>query len=107
MKMNKISYIDFIKTDEYQNFYNSVNRLFVLLEEDNSLSIYEYRCELHRSLSEVYGAKDRTVLLNQKLLDLLRTYFKIYKPTEYLFNGQVKDCYFPSDVVCVPLCSPE
>ena len=42
------------------------------------------------------GAKDRTVLLNQKLLDLLRTYFKIYKPTEYLFNGQVKGSPYSS-----------
>ena len=36
------------------------------------------------------GAKDRTVVLNQKLLDILRSYFKIYKPQVYLFNGQVK-----------------
>ena len=36
------------------------------------------------------GAKDRRVVLNQKLLDLLRSYFKIYKPEDYLFNGQVK-----------------
>lgn len=35
------------------------------------------------------GAKDRKVVLNQKLLDLLRVYFKIYRPKEYLFNGQV------------------
>lgn len=35
------------------------------------------------------GAKDRKVVLNQKLLDLLRSYFKIYRPKEYLFNGQL------------------
>jgi len=34
------------------------------------------------------GAKDRKVVLNQKLLDLLRVYFKIYRPKDYLFNGQ-------------------
>jgi integrase/recombinase XerD len=35
------------------------------------------------------GAKDRKVVLCEKLLDLLRIYFRIYRPKEYLFNGQV------------------
>lgn len=34
------------------------------------------------------GGKDRQVMLNQNLLDLLRRYFKEYRPKEYLFNGQ-------------------
>jgi integrase/recombinase XerD len=34
------------------------------------------------------GRKDRIVPLSQKVLDLLRTYYKEYKPKEYLFNGQ-------------------
>lgn len=34
------------------------------------------------------GRKDRIVPLSQNVLDLLRTYFKEYKPKEYLFNGQ-------------------
>jgi integrase/recombinase XerD len=34
------------------------------------------------------GGKDRHVMLNQNLLDLLRNYFKQYSPKEYLFNGQ-------------------
>lgn len=34
------------------------------------------------------GGKDRQVMLNQNLLDLLRRYFKAYNPTDYLFNGQ-------------------
>lgn len=34
------------------------------------------------------GGKDRQVMLNQNLLDLLRNYFKEYRPKEYLFNGQ-------------------
>ena len=34
------------------------------------------------------GAKDRTVVLAPKLFDLLRIYFRIYKPQIYLFNGQ-------------------
>ncbi len=34
------------------------------------------------------GKKDRYTLLSPKTLDLLRTYFKAYKPKEYLFEGQ-------------------
>jgi site-specific recombinase XerD len=34
------------------------------------------------------GKKDRYTLLSSKTLDLLRTYFKEYKPKEYLFEGQ-------------------
>jgi integrase/recombinase XerD len=44
------------------------------------------------------GRKDRIVPLSQTVLELLREYFKEYKPKEYLFNGQfslqysVKSC---------------
>jgi site-specific recombinase XerD len=44
------------------------------------------------------GRKDRIVPLSQTVLELLREYFKKYKPKEYLFNGQfslqysVKSC---------------
>lgn len=34
------------------------------------------------------GRKDRIVPLSQTVLELLRNYFKEYKPKQYLFNGQ-------------------
>jgi site-specific recombinase XerD len=34
------------------------------------------------------GRKDRVVPLSQKVLELLREYFKEYRPIKYLFNGQ-------------------
>lgn len=34
------------------------------------------------------GGKDRQVMLNKDLLELLRNYFRQYYPKEYLFNGQ-------------------
>jgi integrase/recombinase XerD len=34
------------------------------------------------------GKKDRIVPLSQNILELLREYYKMYKPKEFLFNGQ-------------------
>lgn len=34
------------------------------------------------------GKKDRIVALSEKILEILREYFKEYNPKEYLFNGQ-------------------
>ncbi|MCL6495898.1 MAG: site-specific integrase, partial [Ignavibacterium sp.] len=39
------------------------------------------------------GKNDRMVMLSEKLLDLLREYFKQYKPKVYLFEGQSGDKY--------------
>lgn len=39
-------------------------------------------------IRESKGAKDREVPLSQKALEQLRLYYKEYKPTEYLFEGQ-------------------
>lgn len=39
------------------------------------------------------GRKDRFVPLSQNILELLRTYYKQYKPVEYLFNGQFTNQY--------------
>jgi site-specific recombinase XerD len=41
------------------------------------------------------GRKDRIVALSQKVLEILREYFKEYKPKEYLFNGQFENYYSP------------
>lgn len=39
------------------------------------------------------GKKDRIVMLPQLVLELLRKYYKDYKPDEYLFNGQFEKQY--------------
>ena len=39
------------------------------------------------------GNKDRIVMLSPKLLDLLREYYKKYKPKEYVFEGQLGGKY--------------
>lgn len=44
------------------------------------------------------GFKDRTVMLSDKLTELLRKYYKEYKPTTYLFEGQYGDQYSQSSM---------
>ena len=39
------------------------------------------------------GKKDRITLLSVRLLEILREYFKLYKPGEYLFTGQMGGPY--------------
>ncbi|MEW6005925.1 MAG: site-specific tyrosine recombinase/integron integrase [Stygiobacter sp.] len=39
------------------------------------------------------GKNDRIVMLSKKLLELLREYFKEYKPKNYLFEGQYGEKY--------------
>jgi site-specific recombinase XerD len=38
------------------------------------------------------GKKDRTVILSEGILELLRKYYLVYKPTYWLFEGQYGDC---------------
>jgi len=39
------------------------------------------------------GKKDRTTLLSQTLLEMLRKYYSVYKPKEYLFEGETGGQY--------------
>jgi site-specific recombinase XerD len=45
------------------------------------------------NIRQAKGKKDRIVPLSITILDLLRLYFKKYKPNEYLFNGQFSNQY--------------
>jgi site-specific recombinase XerD len=50
------------------------------------LDIDSKRMLIH--IKNAKGKKDRIVPLSQKVLELLRIYWKEYRPIEYLFNGQ-------------------
>jgi integrase/recombinase XerD len=39
------------------------------------------------------GKKDRITLLSSRLLEILREYYRLYKPVEYLFTGQMGGQY--------------
>jgi integrase/recombinase XerD len=49
-------------------------------------------------IRQAKGNKDRIVNLPKKLLVLLREYYKIYKPSIYLFEGQNYNQYSPRSV---------
>jgi len=47
------------------------------------------------------GSKDRYVPLDNKVLKLLRKYYRTYLPETYLFNGVSSNKYSPTSVRCV------
>ncbi|MEM5564679.1 tyrosine-type recombinase/integrase [Psychroserpens sp. AS72] len=52
-------------------------------------------------ISAAKGKKDRYVNLPESVLDALRTYYKNYKPKEWLFEGQYKGAYSSRSVQAV------
>lgn len=50
-----------------------------------------HRLQMH--IKQAKGAKDRIVPMPEDTLNLLREYYKQYKPTEYLFSGQCQPKY--------------
>ena len=72
---------------EHRTLQQSMFRMFLELIED----IDSKRMLIH--IKNAKGRKDRIVPLSPNVLNLLREYFKQYKPTEYLFNGQTINQY--------------
>jgi len=52
-------------------------------------------------IKQAKGNKDRLSLLSQNALLNLRSYYKIWKPKEYLFEGQKGDRYSGQAVVTI------
>jgi len=53
------------------------------------------------NISQAKGKKDRQVGLNQKLIEVLENYYRKYKSTVYVFNGQSSDQYSKESVLQV------
>ena len=49
-------------------------------------------------IREGKGKKDRYIMLSQNVLNLLREYYIIYKPKDYIFEGQKGGKYSPKSV---------
>lgn len=56
-----------------------LNLIFTDIQADRNLLL----------IRQAKGKKDRIVPLSTKLIDLLRTYYKIYVPRKWLFEGQI------------------
>lgn len=107
IKMKKPNYLPNILTkEEIKNIINSTNNL-----KHKAIISTIYSCGLRISeainletmdinsfgmtikIRNSKGKNDRYVMLSKKLLELLRKYFKEYKPKKYLFEGQFDQKY--------------
>lgn len=52
-------------------------------------------------INQSKGNKDRIVSLPDKLLDVLREYYQVYRPTDYLFEGEKTGRYSERSVQLV------
>lgn len=51
------------------------------------------------TVRQAKGKKDRQVGLNDKLIEVLESYYRKYKPKEYVFNGQSSNQYSKESVL--------
>lgn len=113
---NKFRYIEYCKrdrrlpivlsTDEIQRLFNACTNLkhkaILSLLYSAGLRVGEVinlkiadidSSRMVINIIDAKGGKDRQVMLNESVLELLRNYYKEYKPSEYLFNGQFSNKY--------------
>ena len=107
IKMKKPNRLPNILTiDEVKNIINSItnikHRAIISTIYSCGLRISECVnlkiCDIDSSAMTIKiinakGKNDRIVMLSEKILELLREYFKEYKPLEYLFEGQKGEKY--------------
>lgn len=79
-----------------QVFYSTGMRRAELLDLKVN-DIDSSRMVIH--IRDAKGNKDRFVPLSQKTLDILRDYYKMYKPWNYLFYGQFSERYSATSIV--------
>lgn len=81
---------------------NLKHRAIIMIAYSTGMRVSEV-CNLHISdidssrmiitIRQAKGRKGRIVPLSQKVLDILRLYYKEYRPVKYLFNGQFDQHY--------------
>ncbi len=54
--------------------------------------------EMVINIKQAKGAKDRIAPLSPKMLEVLREYYKQYKPENYMFKGQFKEQYSATSI---------
>lgn len=71
------------------------------LRMDEAVNLKIEDIDSKRMMIKVHGkgSKDRYTLLGEKALDILRTYWKVYQPTSYLFPSRTKDRHIDASTV--------
>lgn len=89
--------IDHAPTYKHQVFLTFLYATGARLSEATHIKLVDIdgqRMQVH--IHRGKGAKDRKVLITDKLLGILRDYYKVYRPVEYLFNGKRKGTPYSS-----------
>jgi integrase/recombinase XerD len=82
--------IDITENLKHKTIITTIYSCGLRLSELLELKIFDIRSEQDCIvIRQSKGNKDRIVMLSPKLLDLLREYYKKYKPKEYVFEGQL------------------
>jgi integrase/recombinase XerD len=84
-----LSKLDLIKNLKHKTILTLTFSVGLRVSEIVNLKIEDIdskRMLIH--IKNAKGRKDRIVPLSKTVLELLRTYYREYKPKEYLFNGQ-------------------
>lgn len=89
--LNQLSKIDNIKHKAILTLTYSVGLRVSEIVNLKIEDIDSKRMLIH--IKNAKGRKDRIVPLSQNVLNLLRLYYKQYKPKDYLFNGQTNIQY--------------
>ncbi len=67
------------------------------VSEVTSLKVTDINSDrMQININEAKGKKDRVVTLSAAILELLREYYKLYKPKNWLFEGQYKNEHYSS-----------
>lgn len=91
--------IDSITNLKHKSILSTIYSAGLRLEECLNLKVNDIDSENHIiRIRSGKGNKDRNVLLSDKLIVILRRYYKLYKPTKYLFEGQTGGKYSASSV---------
>lgn len=89
--------IEAAPTLKYQVFLTVLYSTGMRLSEATHISLTDIDSDrMQISIREGKGGKDRVVQMPEKLLNLLRDYYKLYRPEVYLFNGLKKGSMYSS-----------
>jgi site-specific recombinase XerD len=87
--------IDSVKNLKHRTIIMMLYSTGMRLSEIAALKIVDIDSKLMRiKVVQGKGAKDRYTILSEQVLQELRAYYIIYKPTIYLFNGTRAGCPF-------------